>query len=332
MKYGKGFLFAAAIILVLEIVVRIAFADNISGRFEYGYHPTAGFVEKGDTLHLVRAGGRRFREQSLPIRKDPGKLRIFTVGGSVPRGPSLKGAYAFQLRGILEDRGIQAESYNLAIAGFGARRKHITLKGSLKYDPDIVIIHLNHSNEFEDEREYNRSLEFKKIHPKNILMRSFVLRRVYELKTEKIFWKWLPEEIRRTQALTDFDMEVRAGMDENTTRIWNRRIAEMLDQDVRATREAGAKAVIVVQAIWGSENNEGPPRLIRNDYLEELAASHTGKDVRVVSMYDVFQDTDPSEHFADGAHLRASGHRLIAEQISTEVLSLLEQGATQEEP
>ena len=40
-----------------EIVVRLFFARNMSGRFEYGYNPTAGFVEHADgTVSLVFGG------------------------------------------------------------------------------------------------------------------------------------------------------------------------------------------------------------------------------------------------------------------------------------
>lgn len=323
MKYGKGILFAFIILAVLELVVRLTFTDNVSGRFEYGYHPTAGFVERGDTLHLVRAGGRRLLEQSFPIEKEAGKIRMVSVGGSVPRGPSLEASYSFQVGSILKDQGVPAESFNLAIGGFGSRRKHITLNASLKYQPDFALIHLNHSNEFEDEREYKRSQEFKKLRPKNIIMRSFIIRRLYELKTQKIFWSWLPEDIRRYQAVTDFDMEVRARMNKGQVEIWNRQVADMLDKDIRASLAAGARVIIIVQSSWRPDE-DGVSTLVRFDHLETLAASHASQDVRVVSMYDAFQGTDPKEYFADPSHLRASGHKLIAQRIASEILNLLD--------
>ena len=41
-------LFLLALFVAGELIVRVFFARNMSGRFEYGYHPTAGFVEKAD--------------------------------------------------------------------------------------------------------------------------------------------------------------------------------------------------------------------------------------------------------------------------------------------
>ena len=49
-----------------ELVVRVFFARSMSGRFEYGYSPTAGFVEHADgTVNLVHAGGRPFWPQEF---------------------------------------------------------------------------------------------------------------------------------------------------------------------------------------------------------------------------------------------------------------------------
>ena len=44
-----------------ELGARLFFAQDISGRFDYGYNPQAGFAEHADgTVELFRAGGRRF--------------------------------------------------------------------------------------------------------------------------------------------------------------------------------------------------------------------------------------------------------------------------------
>ena len=43
-------------------------------------------------------------------------------------------------------------------------------------------------------------------------MKSLVIRRLYEAKTEQVFWKWLPVEIRSQQAVNDADAELSASM------------------------------------------------------------------------------------------------------------------------
>jgi hypothetical protein len=45
-------------LVLAEVIARVFFAQDISGRFEYGYNPQAGFNERADgTVELFRAGG-----------------------------------------------------------------------------------------------------------------------------------------------------------------------------------------------------------------------------------------------------------------------------------
>ena len=72
----KAFLFAFALLCASELVVRVFFARNMSGRFDYGYNPTSGFEEHADgTVKLVRAGGRRFHPQSFKQQRPEGVFR-----------------------------------------------------------------------------------------------------------------------------------------------------------------------------------------------------------------------------------------------------------------
>ena len=55
-----AFLMVVVILVLAEVIVRLFFAQDISGRFAYGYDPQAGFDERRDgTVQLFRAGGRR---------------------------------------------------------------------------------------------------------------------------------------------------------------------------------------------------------------------------------------------------------------------------------
>ena len=83
---SKSFLLALAVFALSELLVRTFFAHSMSGRFEYGYNPTAGFVDYADRrTELVRAGGRRFQPQQFMRDRPPGVVRIMVVGDSVPR-------------------------------------------------------------------------------------------------------------------------------------------------------------------------------------------------------------------------------------------------------
>jgi len=215
----KRFLTPAALVVICllgltELGARLFFAQDISGRFDYGYHPQAGFAEHADgTVELFRAGGRRFYPQTFRRQRPPGEFRILTIGDSVPRGPSLKGAYPWLLGEELRQHGIAAESLNLAVPGYGARRCQIVLRQALNYDPSLVILHFDDYNKWEDEREWRRSQEFQGWHPRHWLMKIFIFRRLYEAKLEKIFWPLVPEEIRLRYALNDADAQVAAGAD-----------------------------------------------------------------------------------------------------------------------
>lgn len=313
---NKGYGIGAALILLAgaEIVARVFWADNVNGRFDYGYHPTAGFVEKGDKVELVRAGGRRFREQSMTRTPESGTLRIFVVGDSVPRGPSLKDAYIYQLAGMLREEGISAEGCNLAVAGYGSRRCHLVLKQALNYHPGLVILHLNDSNEFEDEREYARSQEFNSWHPKNWLMKPFIFRRLYEVMLEKAFWKMLPSEVRSQAMANDADVEAGQMSNPETMKKWRERASGVATESIRMVMGKGIPLVLVLQS-RNEKQPDGSTELKRNDFLEDFAAGFEGPGVVVVSMFDMYQAADPDKEYADSAHLRAIGHRRIASTI-----------------
>ena len=54
-----SFVFFVALLVTLELLVRFVFVTTMEGRFDYGYHPTAGFHEEAGQVNLKRAGGRR---------------------------------------------------------------------------------------------------------------------------------------------------------------------------------------------------------------------------------------------------------------------------------
>ena len=210
---SKPFLCLLALLVGAELVVRVFFARSMAGRFDYGYHPTAGFVERADgTVRLERAGGRRFFPQSFSRERPTNTFRIFVIGDSVARGTSVESSYAGQLGEQLRARGVKAESFNLSVPGFGARRKQLVLEQALRYQPSLVILHVNDSNEYEDEREWRRREEFRGWHPRNWLMKSLAIRRLYELKQEKVYWEWLPASVRNQRAVSDADAEIKASL------------------------------------------------------------------------------------------------------------------------
>ena len=313
--FSKSFLLLVAVLLVAEAAVRIFYARGLSGRFDYGYHPTAGFQEKSDGgVDLVRAGGRRFFPQHYRRERPPGTFRVMVVGDSVPRGPSLAEAYPARLAALLTARGIAAEGWNLCLPGYGAHRCHVVLTQALRYAPGIVIRHVNNSNEYEDEREWQRSQDHKGWHPKNLLMQSALVRRLHEMKTEGIFWSLLPEKIRAQQGVNDADAKVIAMTDESRIQAWSERVRRFLAEDVAACREAGVPMLLVTQVRVRTDATG--KKFLADTGLDDLARSFAGPSVKVLSMKEALSTTDFAPLFMDTAHLNAAGHEVLAGKIA----------------
>ncbi|MGQ9919876.1 MAG: SGNH/GDSL hydrolase family protein [Desulfobacca sp.] len=313
------FLLAFGLLLAAELAVRLFLPYDVSGRFSYGYDREAGFVESGEMVRLVRAGGRRFHPQTFSRQRPPETLRIMVVGDSVPRGPSLAAAYPARLKELLATAGLKAEVINLAVPGFGVRRCRLVLEKILQYEPSLIIWHLNDSNEYEDEREYRRSQEFQGWHPRHWLMQSFILARAYEIKTEKLQWRLLPEKIRQQQMLNDADAELAASLDEAQQRVWRQRLWQTTQETVALIQARGIPVILVIQASR-QLSDHGPERL-DDQGLEALGHSLQSPGVQVVSMRQVFAHLNPlAPYFADSAHLTPAGHQRLAAALTDIIL------------
>ena len=309
----KPFLLCLALLIGSELVVRVFFARSMSGRFDYGYHPTSGFVEQADgTVRLERAGGRRFFPQSFIRERPADTFRIFVIGDSVARGTSVASSYAGQLGEQLRARGVKAESFNLSVPGYGARRKHLILEQALKYQPSLVILHVNDSNEYEDEREWRRREEFRGWHPRNWLMKSLVVRRLHEMKQEKVYWEWLPASVRNQRATSDADAEVKASLNPEKLRQWTELVRRQTAESIVLARKSGIRVLLVSQATSDLKTAGATPD---DNGLDALCGLLRGDGVGVVSMKDTLAGRDAKVVYSDGSHLLAEGHKVLAEAI-----------------
>lgn len=308
----RAFLFAAALLLGLEVTARLVFDDTFVGRFDYGYHPTAGFVELADRVELRRTGGRRFWPQSFALPKPGGRYRIFTVGDSVARGKSAEQAYPHLLGELLRARGHDVDSLNLSVPGYGVRRRLVVLEQALKYQPDLIILHLNHSNEYEDERDWRRAQEAKSWHPSQWLRKSYIIARLDEAKTERLFWK-LPPEIRATREVRDHDAELAAAQHGEQGKVWEQFFRAKTLETVRLLQARGVPVLLL------SKGKLDATRKQLDDFGQDaFVASLAGPGVYGASTRQVFARLpDPDPYFSgDGIHWRPEGHRLMAEALA----------------
>lgn len=317
---SKPFLLCLVLLVGAELVVRVFFARSMSGRFDYGYHPTAGFVERADgTVHLERAGGRRFFPQSFSHDRPANTFRVFVIGDSVARGTSVATSYAGQLGEQLRARGVKTESVNLSVPGYGARRKQMILEQALGYQPSLVILHLNDSNEYEDEREWRRREEFRGWHPKNWLMKSLIVRRLYELKQEKVFWELLPATVRNQRAASDADAEIKASLNPDKLREWNELFRKVTGESVATARAKNVPILVVSQATL-TKGKDGAS--LDDNGLESLADELRPAGTAHVSMRAAFTGRATEPLFSDGAHLKPEGHQVLAEAIAAKLAEL----------
>jgi lysophospholipase L1-like esterase len=315
--FTLSFVSVVIVLIFLELVIRLFFSENMSGRFEYGYHPTAGFVERKDgVVELVRAGGRRFRPQSFQMPKVEGVFRVFVIGDSVPRGPSLEGAYAWQLQELLKQEGIKAEVLNMGVAGYGVRRNQIILKQVLQYQPDLIILHLNDSNEYEDEREWRRAVDFKSWHPSKWLTKSLLIARIYELKTEKIFWESLPQKIRETAGVKDADAELAKETDNTQTDNWWKLMEDTTLENCKFMESMHCPFILVSQA------RKDKSKQLDDAGLDLFARSLVGEPDRFLSMRQLFSDEVGLTLFSDSSHLRAAGHERLAKALLKKIYTI----------
>jgi lysophospholipase L1-like esterase len=306
-----SFLLAIALLCTAELIMHIFFQEDFSGRFEYGYNPTSGFDEGSDGIvHLVPAGGRHFLRQSFTKTHSPATFRIMVIGDSVTRGPSLKNAYPWLIGEQLRENGIQAECFNLGVPGYGAHRKFIVLQKALDYMPDLIILQVNDSNEHDDDRELKRSQDFKGWNSKNLMMKSLLLRRIYEAETEKLFWKWLPTVIRDQKSVNDADAKVAASLSPEKRIEWSARVLKYTMQSIALSLSKNVPILLIVQA----EYQKGNPKLDDHN-LEYLIGNTKRKGVYLLSMKRLFEPLDFDKLFSSGHHLYPAGHKIIAEAV-----------------
>jgi hypothetical protein len=319
-------LVVVCLLVLAEVGARVFFAQDISGRFDYGYNPQAGFDERADgTVNLFRAGGRRFHPQAFKRHRPPETLRIFVVGDSVPRGPSFKEAYPWFLGDELRRHDIAAESINLAVPGYGPRRCQVVLQKILEYEPSLIVLHINDTNKWEDEREWRRSQEFKGWHPRHWLMKVFIFRRLYEAKLEKVFWPLVPDAIRLKYAANDADAQVAAAQDPREIAARIRLAQETAMENVALLRQRHIPIILVTQCRMEEDLRRG---LYLSDHgLDPLGETLVGPGTYHISMKDVFSRRDFRALFTNfSGHLEKAGHQILAhvlfEKIDQERVSL----------
>lgn len=310
----RSFLLFLTLWLILELAVRFIFVSTMEGRFDYGYHPTAGFQEVDGKVNLKRTGGRRFFPQSFQKERPKDVYRVMVVGDSVARGTSVNESYTGYLQKELLAAGIKAECLNLGLPGFGARRKDLVVQQVLKYQPSLVILHVGTTNEYEDEREWGKKESFNSPHPKNWLMRSLAMRQLYGIKTEKVDGQLLPQEVRAIGSAQDAMTEQIASKDPEKQRQWTQFVEATTRESIKRLQDAGIPTLIVTQVNFEISDQQVT---LDDRSISTWSGDLASDKVLLLPMKSVFTPDQARTLFMDSAHVLTEGHRLIAKSLAS---------------
>lgn len=311
---------ALLLLLLFELVAYFGFHERPLERLDFGYAQDSGFQLQGDgKIMLQRVAFRGLWQQDYPLKKQPGVLRIMLIGDSVFRGASYEDSLAGSLRQEMQNCGIAAEVWSLASPGYGSRRKAILVDKALSFDPDLLIYHANITTEYEDAREWQRKQQHRSWHPSLWLEKLPFIGRLILSKTEKVYWKWLPEAVRAAvdTPITETEQALRSKED---TAYWMPTMLTHLTETLQQIQQAHVPLLVLTRT------SVVAPSGAMTDYgLDDAVAAlspHYGHFV-TVSSRKIFTGVEPHLYFSDNAHWTSQGHQRVATALLPNVLALL---------
>ena len=147
-------------------------------------------------------------------------------------------------------------------------------------------------------------------------MKSLAIRRLYELKQEKVFWEWLPTSVRNQRATSDADAEIKASLNPEKVRQWTELVQKVTGETISAARKQNVRVLLVSQATADLKAVSATP----DDHgLDALCGAMLSEGVGVVSMKDSLTGREAKVVYSDGSHLLTAGHKVLAESIVREL-------------
>lgn len=336
----KTVLVVLAIVLALESLSRIVFRDEMLSMFSQGFHPDIGFTLSGDVIKVKRLPARNMWPQTIPAHKATDTTRVFVIGSSVSRG-TRNANYPFLLRDRYQDKRLpnsrhRLELYNLSASGYGIRRKQALFERALRLQPDLIMIHLDGSNEFEDERESNTANQYQGYsRPAEWPMKLWHFRFFAQRRTEKLVWRYLPREARKDTVANDADLELASSNDAASQARWRQRLDEHIGQMAERANASGVPLVFIIRGEYNAGHLEKARRVKPGDFEDDLsrfllktAQKYRNPRVRIIRLGQVFSGAGLPPHeyaplFADSVHLSLAGHRVVAGYLDKAVLASL---------
>jgi hypothetical protein len=297
-----------------EFSVRISSTDQSNGSLDFGFREREGLNELGGKLIISPTLQRRFRPQRMLLEPPPGARRIFVYGDSVARGSAATEPYSSVIERALSATGIPSETLNFAAVGAGARKQQSVMKGTLRYRPDIVVLHLNTHNEAFDERDWAERDRFLHWHPRYWLAHSKMFRLAGEWKRHKLYERWLPGMAGPLLQGND-KFILWEPPDPEVYRRRRALVMTVTGRNIELARKAGARVVLVSPVRVTKRHDRFE---FDDEGLDQFCASLESTEVRFLSMTQLFRGESPFESHlrGDGVHLDRDGHSRLGLEIA----------------
>jgi hypothetical protein len=322
--FQPAFVFALALLLAAEIFLRATLPPLSVAAFQYGYHPDAGFQENADgTVQLVPGPLRDFNPQQFSRVPAPGVRRIFTLGNSVEYWDGigshvLTNTYPARLGAELTRRGLKTESINLGVTSYGLQRNTVLLRKILAYQPSLIIIKLDVTNEGMDESTAARARSFCSASPQDWLWKSYLVQSGVMFKEKRVMDHTLPGRV----LLQAFGQKSSRTTNSATVSPFNETSRRTLDDCLRRARAHHVKVLLLTQA-YVANDADGRAR-VTDHGLDEFAAILAGPGVAVFSLTKLLAGLPVAETFTDHIHLTRHAHQIVAEALAGPVARLLD--------
>ncbi len=309
-------------LLFSEAGIRLLWNPHIIGQrlytrfddtYNYGFDEKKPlWFEKNDRLYFYPTQYINYHRQSLPAVKKDNEFRIFTFGGSVSRGLET-GNYSYYLQEILnaENKNHHWSVLNLSADGIGSQRMLLLLKKILPLKPDLIILHVHGSNEYEDERDnaYRNELHSG--------LNGAILQSHLFVLVKKIYVYISSSD---NPPVSDADNELNASQNPSNQQRWLRAIGLNLSKMLELCAQSNVPVILVGRA----EKLEGIHGYAsaRTCQINNILKKFTGAETIYFDTAEKFQKIQPTAQgksllFIDKTHWTEYGHRLIAWELQT---------------
>jgi hypothetical protein len=317
---SPSFRLCLLLLLAAEILLRGTLPPLAVAAFRYGYDPDAGFRETADgQVQLVPGPTRDFHAQTFSRARPPGEFRIFALGSSVEYWDAvgshiLSNTYPARLGVELRARGRNAESINLGVTSYGLRREEVLLRKILNYQPSLILLKVDDTNEGMDETTAERNRSYLSPWPQDWLWKSYLIQCGLKFKEDRLLNHTLPPRI--LVWTTGHPVQPPA----TTTAPFNKTSRRAMDECLQLARDRQVPVMLVTQA-YVSQDAAG--RSVVSDHgLDAYAATLCGPGVTMLSLTQLLGKLPVKETFSDQVHLARPTHELVARALAEAILKM----------